>query len=165
MPCTCGGIQPVWVEPASPIELTTSQKDALLARRPCASTLETFATPIFYRAQPKTRGPDRGSRCASTMVVHVFGLPSVNLRHVQGFVGRSRSFITSPPGRLAAWPEQRGLVGTNWVGMLVRRRQFRSSAVCTQTLHPSYRMRRILSLSKTYNIILSATRSGYVSQP
>ncbi len=28
-PCTCGGIRPGWVEPASPVELTTSRVEAL----------------------------------------------------------------------------------------------------------------------------------------
>ncbi len=37
--CTCVGIHPEWVEPVSPIELTTSRTEALQAGRSCARDL------------------------------------------------------------------------------------------------------------------------------
>ncbi len=40
--CTCVGIHPGWVEPASPTALTTSRKEALQAQRSRASSLDTF---------------------------------------------------------------------------------------------------------------------------
>ncbi len=50
------------VEPASPTELTTSRIEALQVQRPCASSLETSIQTFIRSAQPKTRGPERGSR-------------------------------------------------------------------------------------------------------
>ncbi len=95
-------------------------------------------------------GLDRGSPC---------------LRHVRGCVGRRRSFISSPSGRLAAWPNQLSILCTSSAGMLVRQRRRRSSTDGTQSLRLTRRMRRMLSLSKTSNILSSATRTGHVSQP
>ncbi len=48
--CTCGGFHPGRVEPASPIELTTSRIEALQVRRSCASSLKTFIQSFLHRA-------------------------------------------------------------------------------------------------------------------
>ncbi len=70
--CTCVGIHPGRVEPASPTALTTSRTEALQARRSCASALDTFTQSFLHRAWPKTRGPEIGSRSALIVVAHVF---------------------------------------------------------------------------------------------
>ncbi len=49
------------VEPATPIELTTSWTEVPQARWSCASSPEAFTQPILHSACPKTRGPERGS--------------------------------------------------------------------------------------------------------
>ncbi len=67
--CTCVGIHPGWVDPASLIELITSRTEALWARRPCASSLETFTQSFLHLAWPKTRGPKKGSRPTVTRCV------------------------------------------------------------------------------------------------
>ncbi len=103
----CVGIHPGRVEPALPIELTTSRTEAPLAQRSCASSIETFTQPFLHRAWPNTRGPERGSRSALIVVAHVLSWPPVPLRHVWGGVGRSRSLIRSPSGRLESQPNRR----------------------------------------------------------
>ncbi len=162
---TCVGIHPGRVEPVSPIALTTSRVNALQARRSCASSLDTFTLSFLHRAWPKTRGPESGSRSALIVVAHVFSWPPARLRHMRGGVGRRISLISSPSGRLAACPNQRSLLCTSSVGMLVRQRRRRSSTDGTQSLHLTRRMRRMLSLSKASNILSPATRTGHVSQP
>ncbi len=102
--CTCIGIHPGRIEPASSIALTTSRTEALQTRRSCASALDTFTQSFLHRAWPKIRGPEIGSRSALIVVAHVFSWPPARLRHVRGGVGR-RSFISSPSGRLAACPK------------------------------------------------------------
>ncbi len=154
--CTCVGIHPGWVEPASPIALTTSRTDALQARRSCASSLDTFTQSFLHCAWPKTRGPDIGSTSALIVVAHVFSWPLARLHHVRGGIGRRRSLISSPSGRLAAWPNQRSLLYTSSAGILVRQRRRRSSTDGTQSLRLTRGMRRMLSLSKTSNILSSA---------
>ncbi len=99
---TCVGIHPGRVEPASPIALTSSRTEAFQARRSCASSLGTFTQSFLHLACPKTRGPEIGSRSALVVVAHVFSWPPVRLRHMRGGVGRRRSLISSPSGRLAA---------------------------------------------------------------
>ncbi len=94
-------IHPGRVEPASPIALTTSRTEALQARRSCASSLGR---------------PEIGSRSALAVVTHVFSWPPARLRHVRGGVGKRRSLISSPSGRLAAWPNQRRLLCTSSAG-------------------------------------------------
>ncbi len=121
--CTCAGIHPGRIEPASPTALTTSRTEALQARRSCASSLDTFTQSFLYRAWPKTRGPEIGSRSALIVVAHVFSWSQARLRHVRGGVGRRRSLISSLSGRLAACPIQRSLLCTSSVGMLVRQRR------------------------------------------
>ncbi len=81
---TCVGIHPGWVEPASPIEVTTSQMEALQARWSSARSLAAFIQSFLHRAKPKTRGPERGSRFALFVVSHVFNWSPVHLRHVRG---------------------------------------------------------------------------------
>ncbi len=144
------------VEPASPAALTTSRTDALQARRSCASSLDTFTQSFLHRAWPKTRSPEIGSRSALIVVAHVFSWPAARLRHVRGGVGRRRSLINSRSGRLAACPNQRSLLCTSGAGMLVRQRRRRRSADGTESLRLTRRMRRMLSLSKTSNILSSA---------
>ncbi len=131
--CTCVSIQPGRVEPASPIKLTSSRAEVLQARRSCASSLGAFTQPFFHHAWPKTRGPKRGSRGALIVVAHVFSWPSVRLRNVRGGEGRSRSLISSPLGRLAAWPNQRSLLYANSADKLVSQRRRRSSTDDTQS--------------------------------
>ncbi len=143
--CTCVGIHPGRVEPASPIALTTSRTEAFQARRSCASSLVTFTQSFLHRAWPKTRGPEIGSRSALIVVAHVVSWPPARLRHVRGGVGRRRSLISSPLGRLAACPNQRSLLCTSSAGMLVRQRRRRSSTDGTQSLRLMRRMRRMLS--------------------
>ncbi len=92
--CTCVGIHPEWVEPASPTALTTPRIDALRARRSCASSLDTFTQSFFHRAWPKIGGPEIGSRSALIVVAHVFSWPPARLCHVQGGVGRRWSLIS-----------------------------------------------------------------------
>ncbi len=70
---------------------------------------------------------------------------------------RRSSLITSPSGRSVLW--------TGCAGILVRRRRHRSSAVDTQSLRLTRRMRRMMSLSKTSNVPSSAASTGHVSQP
>ncbi len=48
--CTSIGIRPGRVEPASPIELTTSRTEALQAWRPIASSLEAFTQFVLHHA-------------------------------------------------------------------------------------------------------------------
>ncbi len=62
--CTCVGVYPGRVEPASPIALTTSRTEAFQARRSSASSLGIFNQSFLHRAWPKTRGPEIGSRSA-----------------------------------------------------------------------------------------------------
>ncbi len=100
--CTCVGIHPGWVEPASPTALITSRTEALQAQRSCAISLDTFTQSSLHRAWPKTRGPEIGSRSALIVVAHVFSWPPARLRDVRGGMGRRRSLISSPPGRLVA---------------------------------------------------------------
>ncbi len=72
--CTCVGIHPGRVEPASPIVLTASRTEALHARRSCTSSLDTSTQSFLHRAWPKARGPEVGSRSALIVVAHVFSL-------------------------------------------------------------------------------------------
>ncbi len=88
--------------PASPVALTTSRAEALQARRSCArDSLETFTQSFLHRAWPKTRCPKIGSRSALIVVALIFSWPPACLRHVRDGVGRRRSLISSPSGRLA----------------------------------------------------------------
>ncbi len=138
--CACVSIHLGRVEPASLIALTTSRMEALQARRSCASSLDTFTQSFLHRAWPKTRGPESGSRSA-----HVFSWRPARLRHVRGSVGRRRSLISSPSGRLVACPNQRSLLFTSSAGILVRQRRRRSSTDGTQSrLRLTRRMRRML---------------------
>ncbi len=73
--CTCVGIHPGRVEPASPVALTTSRTEALQARRSCASSLDIFTQSYLHRAWPKTRDPEVGSRSALIVVANVFSCP------------------------------------------------------------------------------------------
>ncbi len=98
--CTCVGIHPGRVGPASPTALTTSRTEALQARRSCASSLDIFTQSFLHRAWPKARGPEIGSRSALIVVAHVFSWPPARLRHVRGGVGRRRSLISSPSRHL-----------------------------------------------------------------
>ncbi len=70
-----------------------------------------FRTSPFFivRSQRLSRS---GSRSALIVVAHVFGWPPVRLHHVRGGVGRSKSLISSPLGRLAARPNKRSLLWT-----------------------------------------------------
>ncbi len=158
--CTCVGIHPVRVEPASPLALATSRAEALQARRSCASSLDTFTQSCLHRAWLKTRGPEIGSSSAKTVVAHVFTWPPAR----QGGVGRRKSLISLPSGRLSAYPNQRSLLCTSSAWMLVRQRRRRSSTDGTQSLRLTCRMRRMLPLSKTSNIPPSATLTGHVSR-
>ncbi len=81
--CTCVGIHPGRVEPASPTALTTSRTEALQARRSCTSSL-AISTLSFFRcaqsdllvlasvflhyAQSKTHGQGWASRSALRMI-------------------------------------------------------------------------------------------------
>ncbi len=102
-----------WVEPASPIALTTPRTEALQARRSCANSLYTFTQSCLHRAWPKTRSPEIGSRSALIVVTHVFSWTPAHLRHVRGGVGRRSSLINSPSGRLGACPNQQSLLCTS----------------------------------------------------
>ncbi len=48
--CTCVGIHPGQIEPALPIQLTTSRTEALHARRSYVSSLETLTQSFLHRA-------------------------------------------------------------------------------------------------------------------
>ncbi len=98
------------------------------------------------------------SRSALVVVAHVFSWPTARLRHVRGGVGRRRSSIRSPSGR-------RSLLCTSTAGMLAKERWRRSSTDGTQSLRLTRRMQRMLSLSKTSNILPTATRTSHASQP
>ncbi len=138
----------------SAIALTTSWTEAFQARRSCASSLNTFTQSFLHRAWPKTRGPEIGSGSALIAVAHVFSWPPVRLRHVRGGVGRSRSLISSPSGRLAAWPSQKSLLCTSSAGILVRWRWHRTSTDGTQSFRLTRRTWRMLPLS--FSNILSS---------
>ncbi len=69
--CTYGGIQSGWVEPASPIELTTSRVDAPQARWSCSNSLETFGQNFLHLVQPRTGGPERGFKSSLSVVALV----------------------------------------------------------------------------------------------
>ncbi len=71
--CTCVGIHPGRVEPASPIVLTTSRTEVFQARRSCASSLDTFTQSFLHCAWPKTRGVESGSSW-SVLIVAEGGL-------------------------------------------------------------------------------------------
>ncbi len=101
--------------------LTTSRTGALQARRSCASSLDTLTQSFLHRAWQKTRGLEIGSWSALVVVAHAFSLPPARLRHVRGGVGRRRSLISSPSGRLAACPNQRSLLCTSKGGDAVPR--------------------------------------------
>ncbi len=88
----------------SQIELTKCWIELLRAQRSCTSSLKTFAHSILHR----------GSRRLAVQ------------REVPGL-----QLIDSSSGRLAAWPNQRGLLCTSCAGILVRRRRRRISAVGT----------------------------------
>ncbi len=53
------------------------------------------------------------------VVAHVFRWTPVRRPHVRGGVGRRRSLISLPSGRLAALPNQRSLLCTSNAGILV----------------------------------------------
>ncbi len=125
--CTCVGIHPARVEPTSPTALTTSLTEALLARWSCTSSRDTFTKSFLHRAWPKTRDPESGSRLDLIVVAHVFSWPPARLRYVRGGVGRRGSLISSPSGRLAAWPNQRSLLCTSSAGIFVMQRRRRIS--------------------------------------
>ncbi len=163
--CTCVGIHPRRVEPASPIALTTSRTEALQTRRSLACSLDTFTQPFFHCVWPKTRGTEIVSRLALIVVAHVFSWPPARLRHVRGRVGRRRSLASSPSWRLAAWPNQWSLLCTRSAGMLKRQRRRRSSTHGTQPLRLKRKMRWMLSLPKTFSIRSSASRTGHGSHP
>ncbi len=93
LPCTCVAIHLEWLEPSSPIALTTSRKEALQTRRSCASSLDTFTQSFLHRAWPKTRGPEIGSRSAFIVVAHVFSWPPVRLRPMRDGVGRRSAHL------------------------------------------------------------------------
>ncbi len=141
-----------------------TMKTFLADVRSCASSQDTFTQSILHRAWPKARGPEIGSRSALIVVDHVFSWLPARLRHVRGGVGRRMSLIRSPSGRLAACPNQRSLLCTSSAGMLVRQKRRCSSTDGTQSLRLTRRMRWMLSLSKTSNILSFATRTGHVSQ-
>ncbi len=75
------GIHPEQVEPASPIELTTSWAKAPHTRRSCARSLEKFAQSFVHRAHT-----ERGSRYSLRVVAHVFCWPRAYFRHERGSV-------------------------------------------------------------------------------
>ncbi len=54
----------------------------------CASSLETFTQSFLYRAWPKIRSPEIGSKSAWFVVAHVFSWLPARLRHVRGVMGR-----------------------------------------------------------------------------
>ncbi len=151
--CTCVGIHPRRVEPASPVALTTSRAEALRARRSCASSLDTFIQSLLHRAWPKSRGPEIGCRSALIVVAHVLSWPPTRLRHVRGGVGRKRTMISSPSGRLATCPNLWSILCTSNAGMLASQRRRRSSTDGTQSLRIMRKMQQMLSLSKTSNIL------------
>ncbi len=132
-----GRHSPGRVELALPIALTTSRAEALQARRSRASSVDTFTQSCLHRACPKTRSPEIGSRSALIVVVHVFSWPPARLHHVRGGVGR-RSLVSSPSGRLEAWPNQRSLLCKSSAGMRVRQRRRRSSTDGSQSLRLTY---------------------------
>ncbi len=93
------------IETALPTELTTFWMGAFQARRSCASSLDTFTQSFHHCAWPKTPGLARGSRSALIVVACVFSWP-----HVLGREGRRRPLISSPLGRIDAWPNKRNLL-------------------------------------------------------
>ncbi len=125
----------------SPIESTMSRTEALQARRYFARSLETLTQCFLHRAWPKIRGPESGSRSALVVVAHVFSWPPARLRHVRGGVGRRKSLISSPSGRLATRPTQRSLLYTSSASLFVRQGRRRSSTDGTQSLRLTRRMR------------------------
>ncbi len=74
-------------------------------------------------------------------------------RSTTGGVGKTRSLICAPSGRFAARPSQRSPLWMTCAGVYVRTR-----CRCRSTIV-------LLPLSKTSNILSSATRTGHVSQP
>ncbi len=70
--CACGGIHPGRVEPAIPIELITSWKEAPQARRSCATSFENFTQSFLHHAQPKTHGSGRDYRSSLNVIDHIF---------------------------------------------------------------------------------------------
>ncbi len=96
--CICVDIHPGRVQPASPIAVTTSRTEALQARRSYASSLDVFTQSFLHCAWPKTRAPEIGFSSALIVVAHVFSWPAARLRGL----GRRRSLISSPSGRLSA---------------------------------------------------------------
>ncbi len=92
--CTCVGIHPGRVEPASPTALTTSRTEALQAWRSCASSLDTFTQSFLHRAWPKTRGPEIGSR--SALIVVAKAVARCVVRVMVAFISDVSRVISTP---------------------------------------------------------------------
>ncbi len=114
---TWGGIHLGWVEPASPIQLTTSRTEALQTRRSCASSQEPFAQSCI----------DEDSRSRERFKVFLeFRGPPPQLSS-SSFSPRARRYgLEEVPDHLtlrhlAAWPNQRSLLRTSCVDILAWR--------------------------------------------
>ncbi len=91
---------------------------------------------ISYHAMSRARGSGISSSSALIVVGHVSSWPLVHLGHVRGGVGRSRPFVISPSGHLAAWPNlQSGILTLrdNW--KVVARCPFYSQSICQRSFY------------------------------
>ncbi len=90
-------------------------------------------------------------RLALIVVAHVFNWPPARLRHVRGGVGRRRSLIRSPWGRLAACPNQRSFLCMSSTGDAVPRMVHSLRALrvkcggCCHRQRPPTSFRRLLA--------------------
>ncbi len=70
---TCGGIHPGQVEPASPIELTTSRTEALQARRSCRAHKRLSPSPFSLVRGRKLAVKGRGVKVLDQPTFRAFG--------------------------------------------------------------------------------------------
>ncbi len=125
--CTCVGIHPGRIEPASPIALTFVSDGGT----PGSTVLCELTRPVHPVLSPLCVAEDSrsGNRFQDGLDhgCHVFSWPPTRLGLLPGGVVRRRSLIISPSGCLAVWPNQRSLRCTSSAGMLVRQGRRRSS--------------------------------------
>ncbi len=88
------------------MELTTSLKETSQSRWACESSLEIFIKPYLRHAHRKIHSSEMCSRSSLSMVVHVFYRSPVRLPCVRGGIDKRGHLVSSPLGRLAAWPNR-----------------------------------------------------------
>ena len=101
--CTCIGLHPGRVEPASSRASTVSRTIAAHVRR----LHEMASQSRFHRRRPTTSGPDSTARSSLIVLAYVFSWPPTRFRQLGREVGSCTSWTSSPSGRRAACPNHR----------------------------------------------------------